>query len=82
MLVGFMLGLTWYITNVAIGKAIILAQLNFDFIALRNFDISNLHNSYKNNYLYQVVIAALQAIWYTLNISIFASAYFRYKGVK
>jgi hypothetical protein len=81
-IIGFMLAIASYITNVSISIVAMLAQNSFDFAVLSKLDLISPHLSVTNNNIYKLVSTIAQAGWRTYSISIFTFAYLKYSGAK
>jgi hypothetical protein len=81
-IIGFVLAIASYITNVSISMVTMLAQNSFDFAVLSKLDIISPHLSVTDNSVHKLLSTIAQAVWRTYSISIFTFAYLKYSGAK
>jgi len=81
-IIGFVLAIASYMTNISISAVTMLAQNNFDFAVLSKLDLISPHLSVTDNNVYKLVSAIAQTAWRTYSVSIFTFAYLKYSSAK
>jgi hypothetical protein len=80
--IGFILAIASYVTNISISAVTMLAQNSFDFAVLSKLDLISPHLSVTNDNVYKLASMSAQTAWRTYSVSVFTFAYLKFSGAK
>jgi hypothetical protein len=80
--IGFVLAIASYITNVSVSAFTMLAQNGFDFAVLSKLALISPHLSVTNDNVYKLASMIVQTAWRTYSVSVFTLAYLKFSGAK